>query len=580
MISFDEDNASEEAMTETIPRPVAQSATAPASGGRATGLASVNAIRRVPKPVNEPVKAYAPGSPERAELKARLKSMSAERIEIPLIIGGKEVRTGERAQAVMPHDHSHVLADWHKASPRHVEQAIEAATAAQHEWGRWPWEDRAAVFLKAAELLTTRWRATLNAATMLGQSKTAFQAEIDSACELTDFWRFNPFYAQDLYEEQPISDHAMWNQIDYRPLEGFVYAVTPFNFTAIGGNLPTSPALMGNTVLWKPASTALLSGYYIMRLLEEAGLPPGVINFVPGDAAAISDVALSHPDLAGLHFTGSTAVFNSMWKTIGANMNRYRSYPRIVGETGGKDFIVVHSSADPEAVAVAIGRGGFEYQGQKCSAASRVYAPRSVWKDLRDRTVSIMEDIKVGDVTDFRNFMGAVIDRKGFEKISEYLDDARRNAKVVSGGEARGERGFFIDPTLIESPSADYRLMREEIFGPVVTAYVFPDEQWEEALRTVDATSPYALTGSVFARDRQAIRIAADALRNAAGNFYINDKPTGAVVGQQPFGGGRASGTNDKAGSKLNLVRWVSARTIKETFAPPRDYRYPFMAEE
>jgi 1-pyrroline-5-carboxylate dehydrogenase len=581
MISFDEDAASEEAMTETLPRPVADPRTESATRGRPpVGLASVNAIRRVPKPVNEPVKPYAPGSPERAELKARLKSMSAERIEIPLVIGGKEIRTGDRAQAVMPHAHSHVLADWHKASPRHVEQAIAAAKEAQQDWGRWPWEDRAAVFLKAAELLATRWRTTLNAATMLGQSKTAFQAEIDSATELTDFWRFNPYYAQELYEEQPISDHSMWNQIDYRPLEGFVYAVTPFNFTAIGGNLPTAPALMGNTVLWKPASSALLSGYYIMRLLEEAGLPPGVINFVPGDAAAISDVALSSPDLAGVHFTGSTAVFNSMWKTIGANMNRYRSYPRIVGETGGKDFIVVHPSADPEAVAVAIGRGGFEYQGQKCSAASRVYAPRSLWSEIRDRTVSIMADIKVGDVADFRNFMGAVIDKKGFEKIGEYLEDARRNAKIVSGGEARGERGYFIDPTLIESPAADYRLMREEIFGPVVTAHVFPDEQWEEALRTVDATSPYALTGSVFARDRQAIRVAADALRNAAGNFYINDKPTGAVVGQQPFGGGRASGTNDKAGSKLNLVRWVSARTIKETFAPPREYKYPFMAEE
>jgi 1-pyrroline-5-carboxylate dehydrogenase len=568
-------------MTETLPRPTADTRTAgDAAPRRATGLAAFGGIRRVPPPVNEPVKSYAPGSPERAELKARLKSMSAERIEIPLIIGGKEVRTGDRSQAVMPHDHSHVLADWHKASPRHVEQAIEAAKDAQQEWGRWPWEDRAAVFLKAAELLTTRWRATLNAATMLGQSKTAFQAEIDSACELTDFWRFNPHYAQDLYEEQPISDHSMWNQLEYRPLEGFVYAVTPFNFTAIGGNLPTSPALMGNTVLWKPASSAMLSAYYIMRLLEEAGLPPGVINFVPGDAKAISDTALSSPDLAGVHFTGSTEVFNSMWKTIGANMSRYRSYPRIVGETGGKDFIVVHSSADPEAVAVAIGRGGFEYQGQKCSAASRVYAPESLWRDLRDRTVAIMKDIKVGDVRDFRNFMGAVIDRKGFEKISEYLDDARSNAKVLSGGEAHGERGYFIDPTLVESPAPDYRLMREEIFGPVVTVHVFADEEWEEALRRVDATSPYALTGSVFARDRQAIRIAADALRNAAGNFYINDKPTGAVVGQQPFGGGRASGTNDKAGSKLNLVRWVSARTVKETFAPPRDYKYPFMAEE
>ena len=415
---------------------------------------------------------------------------------------------------------------------------------------------------------------------MLGQSKTVFQAEIDSACELTDFWRFNPFYAQQLYDEQPLSSAGMWNQLEYRPLEGFVYAITPFNFTAIGGNLPTAPALMGNTIVWKPASTAMLSAYYIMRLLEEAGMPPGVINLVAGDSVMISNKLLSHRDLAGVHFTGSTEVFNGMWKTIGANMSSYRSYPRIVGETGGKDFIVVHPSADPQAVAVAIGRGAFEYQGQKCSAASRVYAPQSLWKDVRDRTTAIMGDIKVGDVRDFRNFMGAVIDKKAFGKIGEYIEDAKKNARIVSGGETRGEAGYFIQPTLVEAPEAGYRLMREEIFGPVVTVHTFPDDQWEEALRTVDATSPYALTGAVFAQDRRAIRVAADALRNSAGNFYINDKPTGAVVGQQPFGGGRASGTNDKAGSKLNLVRWVTARTVKETFAPPRDYRYPFMAEE
>jgi 1-pyrroline-5-carboxylate dehydrogenase len=545
-----------------------------------TPLASFSGNRRVPPPVNDPVRSYAPGSPERAELKARLEAMAAERIDIPLVIGGRAVRTGETFTAVMPHDHAHVLADCHKASEKHVDEAIAAAAAARNEWSRWPWEDRAAVILKAGELLATTWRATLNAATMLGQSKTVFQAEIDSACELTDFWRFNPFYAQQLYDEQPLSSGGMWNQLEYRPLEGFIYAITPFNFTAIGGNLPTAPALMGNTVVWKPASTAMLSAHYIMRLLEEAGMPPGVINLVAGDSVMISNKLLSHRDLAGVHFTGSTEVFNGMWKTIGANMASYRSYPRIVGETGGKDFIVVHSSADPQAVAVAIGRGAFEYQGQKCSAASRVYAPQSLWKDVRDRTTAIMNDIKVGDVRDFRNFMGAVIDKKAFGKIGEYIADAKQNARIVAGGETRGEAGYFIQPTLVEAPEAGYRLMREEIFGPVVTVHTFPDDQWEEALRTVDATSPYALTGAVFAQDRRAIRVAADALRNAAGNFYINDKPTGAVVGQQPFGGGRASGTNDKAGSKLNLVRWVSARTVKETFSPPRDYRYPFMAEE
>jgi 1-pyrroline-5-carboxylate dehydrogenase len=543
-------------------------------------IAAVSGVRRVPTPVNEPVKSYAPASPERAELKTRLKQMANERIEIPLIIGGQEVRTGELAQAVMPHEHKHVLADWHKARREDVLRAVEAAREAQVEWANWPWEDRAAVLLRAAELLATRWRATLNAATMLGQSKTVFQAEIDSACELTDFWRFNPAYAQDLYEEQPMSVAGMWNQMDYRPLEGFVYAVTPFNFTAIGGNLPTAPALMGNTVVWKPASTAMLSAHYIMKLLEEAGLPPGVINFVPGDASEISDVLLSHRDLAGVHFTGSTNVFNSMWKTIGANMSRYASYPRIVGETGGKDFIVAHASADAEALAVAIVRGGYEYQGQKCSAASRVYVPRSLWGDVRDRVVSMIEELRIGDVRDFRNFVGAVIDKKAFDKIGTYVDDARRNAKIVAGGKADDKRGYFVHPTLVEAHDPGYRLLCEEIFGPVVSAYVYDDARWEETLSIVDKTSPYALTGSVFANDRRAVLRAMVALRNAAGNFYINDKPTGAVVGQQPFGGARGSGTNDKAGSKLNLVRWVSPRTIKETFTPPRDYKYPFMAEE
>ena len=543
-------------------------------------LAGFNGNRRVPPPVNEPVKSYAPGSPERAALKDRLRSMANERADIPLIIGGREVHTGELADAVMPHNHRHLLGQYHRATSTSVDDAIAAAQEAAQDWANWAWEDRAAVFLKAAELLATTWRATLNAATMLGQSKTAFQAEIDSACELIDFWRFNPHYAQSLYDEQPLSDRSMWNQLDYRPLEGFVYAVTPFNFTSIAGNLPTAPALMGNSVIWKPASSAMLSAYYIMKLLEEAGLPPGVINLVPGDAALISDKLLSHRDLAGVHFTGSTAVFNSMWKTIGASMSRYKSYPRIVGETGGKDFIVAHESADPVALSVAIARGGFEYQGQKCSAVSRVYVPESIWPEVRDRTVAIMKDIRMGDVTDFRNFMGAVIDRKAFTKIGEYVEHGRKNASIVSGGVARGEEGYFIEPTLIETKDPGYRLLCEEIFGPVVTAHVYPDNRWSETLKIVDETSPYALTGAVFSRERQAIREAALALRNAAGNFYINDKPTGAVVGQQPFGGARGSGTNDKAGSKLNLVRWISPRAIKETFSPPTDYRYPFMAEE
>ena len=546
----------------------------------ARALTGFNGNRRVPPPVNEAIKSYAPGSPERAELKARLQKMSSERVDIPLIIGGSEVHTGALTESVMPHNHRHVLASWHRANPEHVDQAVKAAQRAAKDWANWAWEDRAAVFLKAAELLATTWRATLNAATMLGQSKTAFQAEIDAACELIDFWRFNPHYAQSLYDEQPFSDRTMWNQLDYRPLEGFVYAVTPFNFTSIAGNLPTAPALMGNTVVWKPASSAMLSAYYIMKLLEEAGLPPGVINFVPGDAGMISDKLLSNRDLAGVHFTGSTAVFNSMWKTIGASMSRYKSYPRIVGETGGKDFIVAHPSADPAALSVAIARGGFEYQGQKCSAASRVYIPESIWPEVRDRTVAIMKDIKMGDVTDFRNFMGAVIDKKAFTKIGEYLDHGHKNATVVAGGVARGEDGYFIEPTLIETKDPGYRLLCEEIFGPVVTVHVYPDSNWAETLKIVDETSPYALTGAVFSRDRQAITQAALALRNAAGNFYINDKPTGAVVGQQPFGGARGSGTNDKAGSKLNLVRWISPRNIKETFSPPTDYRYPFMAEE
>ena len=537
-------------------------------------------MSRVPIPVNDQNRTYLPHSPERAELKARLARMAEERVDIPLVIGGREVRTGRTERAAMPHNHQHVLADWHAAEPAHVSQAIDAARAASREWASWPWPDRAAVFLRAAELLTTTWRATLNAATMLGQSKTVIQAEIDAASELIDFWRFNPHYAQELYAEQPISSHATWNQLEYRPLEGFVYAVTPFNFTSIAGNLPTAPALMGNTVVWKPASSAMLSAHYILRLLEAAGLPPGVINLVSGDAAQISSILLDSPDLAGVHFTGSTAVFNSMWTRIGANIGRYRSYPRLVGETGGKDFIVAHPSADAQELAVAIARGAFEYQGQKCSAASRAYVPQSLWPEVRDRVVAIMREMTIGDVADFRTFMGAVIDRKSFTKISGYLDDARKNASIIQGGGARDEVGYFVEPTLVETKDPSYRLMCEEIFGPVLTAYAYPDSQWEATLDVVDRTSPYALTGAVFARDRAAVRQASHALRNSAGNFYVNDKPTGAVVGQQPFGGARASGTNDKAGSKMNLLRWVSARAIKETFSPPRDYRYPYMSEE
>ena len=539
-----------------------------------------NGRRRVPPPVNESIKSYAPGSPERASLKARLKSMAAETVDMPLIIGGKEIRTGDTATSVMPHDHAHVLGTSHKATEQHVVQAIEAAAAARAEWSGWAFEDRAAVILKAAELLTTTWRDTINSATMLGQSKTAFQAEIDAAAELVDFWRFNTHYAQELMDEQPLSDHTMWNQLEYRGLEGFVYAVSPFNFTSIGGNLATAPALMGSTVIWKPASSAMLSAYYLMKLYEAAGMPPGVINFVTGDAAMISKVLLSHRDLAGVHFTGSTEVFNNMWKTIGASMSTYRSYPRIVGETGGKDFIVAHASADVDALAVAMVRGGFEFQGQKCSAASRVYVPKSIWNAVRDRAVAMIDEIKMGDPRDFRNFMGAVIDKRAFEKISEYVEHGRGNAKIVAGGKTDGTKGYFISPTLIETADPGYKLLCEEIFGPVLTAHVYDDAKWDETLKIVDSTSPYALTGAVFAQDRRAIVHAMSALRHSAGNFYVNDKPTGAVVGQQPFGGARASGTNDKAGSLWNLIRWVSPRSIKETFSPPLDYKYPFMSEE
>lgn len=545
-----------------------------------TDIVSLSALRRVPAPINEPIKSYAPGSPERAELKARLASMAGEHVEIPLIIGGKEIRTGKTFDAVMPFKHGHKLATVHSAGPAEVQQAIDAAVGARREWASWAWEDRAAVMLKAAELLAGPWRATLNAATMLGQAKTAFQTEIDAACELIDFLRFNVSYAQDLYGEQPFSGPGVWNQLEYRGLEGFIYAVSPFNFTAIGGNLSSAPALMGNTIVWKPASSSMLSAYYVMRLFEAAGMPPGVINFVPGNAGPITDTVLASPNFGGIHFTGSTAVFNSMWKTVGANMSNYKTYPRLVGETGGKDFIVAHPSTDPLELAVAIVRGSFEYQGQKCSAASRVYVPQSLWPKVKEHAVDMMKTIKMGDPRDFRNFMSAVIDKKSFDKIGEYLADAKKNATIVAGGGSKGDEGYFIEPTIVETKDPAYRLMCEEIFGPVVTVYPYADNKWHETLDIVDKTSPYALTGAIFSNDRKAVREATSALRNAAGNFYINDKPTGAVVGQQPFGGARASGTNDKAGSKLNLIRWVSTRTIKETFVPPRDHRYPFMDAE
>ncbi len=542
--------------------------------------ADFSGIRKVIPPVNEPIRSYAPGSPEKASLKARLAAMAGEVIDIPLIIGGQEIRTGDLGHAVMPHDHKHVLATYHQARPKDVAAAIAAAQAAKAEWASWAWEDRAAVFLKAADLLATTWRDTLNAATMLNQSKTVYQSEIDAACELIDFWRFNVGFCSELMAEQPVSTTAMWNQTDYRPLEGFVYAVSPFNFTAIGGNLTSTPALMGNTVLWKPAATAMLGAYYTMKLLEAAGLPPGVINFVPGDPVMISQIAMGSADLGGIHFTGSTGVFQGMWEHVGTNIKKYQSYPRLVGETGGKDFIMVHASADPQEVAVAMVRGAYEYQGQKCSAASRIYVPKSLWPEVRDRAVAMMREIKMGDPRDFTNFMGAVIDKKAFTKIGGYLDHAKRNAKVVQGGGTNSRVGYFIEPTLVHTDNPGYRLMCDEIFGPVLTAHAYPDKKFAEMLQTVDETSPYALTGSIFAKDRAAVKQANAALRNAAGNFYINDKPTGATVGQQPFGGARASGTNDKAGSKLNLTRWVSARSIKETYNPPTSFTYPFMGEE
>ena len=531
------------------------------------------------RPSNEVVRTYAPGTPERLSLKHSLEEMSSGSIEIPLRIGGRDLRTGNMASVVMPHNYRHVLATWHKAGAAEVAQAIRAATDAHPEWSNSKFEDRAAIFLRAADLLSTSWRDILNGATMLNQSKTVHQAEIDSACEMIDFLRFNVSFARQIYANQPLSPEGASNVMDYRPLEGFVYAVTPFNFTAIAGNLPSAPALMGNTVVWKCASSTVHSNFQLMRLFEKAGLPPGVINFVPGDAASISDVVLRHHDLAGIHFTGSTDVFQGMWKDVGANIASYKSYPRLVGETGGKDFIVAHASADVDVVVTAIIRGGFEYQGQKCSAASRVYLPDTTWTKIRDPLVATINDIKMGDVADFSNFMGAVIDAKAFRKISRYVDAARHSseASILAGGTRDDSLGYFIRPTLIVTKDPAYSTMCEEIFGPVVTVYVYPESDWQSVLEIVDQTSPYALTGAVLASDRRAIDEACNVLRYAAGNLYINDKPTGAVVGQQPFGGSRASGTNDKAGSMLNLTRWVSARTIKETFNPSKDYRYPSM---
>jgi len=538
---------------------------------------------KIPTPVNEPVFPYAPGSRERSELKQAIKDLSGRQIEIPIVIGGKEIRTGKTVDTVMPHCHKHVLAKVHQAGPEEVTAAIKAARDAWRDWSNWSLADRAAVFLKAGDLLATRWRAMVNAATMLGQSKTAFQAEIDAACELIDFWRFNAHYAERIHAEQPLSPTggAVWNAMEYRGLEGFVYAITPFNFTAIGGNLSTAPALMGCTVVWKPAATACYSNYLVLRLLQEAGLPPGVINFVPGPATVISERLLADRHLGGIHFTGSTEVFQTLWKQVATNLTSYADYPRLVGETGGKDFILAHASADVDALATGIVRGAFEYQGQKCSAASRAYVPESLWPQLRERLTSLLEDVKVGDPADFRNFMGAVIDRKSFDKIKQYIEQAKRDAKVkiLFGGECDDADGYFVHPTVIQVEDPMYRTMCEEIFGPVLSLYVYPDKQWKETLALIDRTSPYALTGGVFAQDRAALAEADAALRYAAGNFYKNDKPTGAVVGQQPFGGGRASGTNDKAGSLLNLIRWTSARSIKENFVPPRDPWYPFMAE-
>ena len=541
-----------------------------------------NAIFRFQPPKNETVLGYAPNSTERKELEKELKRQYNTTIEIPLVIGGKEVKTGKLGKVVMPTEHGHVLATYHQCTAKEVKAAVDAALSARKEWAATPWEDRASIILRAAELFANKYRYVMNAACMLGQGKNAFQAEIDSACEAIDFMRFNPFYAAQIYADQPFSPTTdCINRVEYRPLEGFVYSITPFNFTAIAVNLNISPVLMGNVTVWKPATTALLSNYYAMKILQEAGVPDGVINFLPGKGSVISDVVMAHPDLAGIHFTGSTAVFQSFWKTVGENIGKYRTYPKLVGETGGKDFIFAHKSADPQELAVAIVRGAFEYQGQKCSAASRAYIPKSLWGKVKDNIGAMLKTIKMGDVRDFSNFVNAVIDEVDLDNIAGSLESARKSndAEILFGGKCDKSVGYFVEPTVIEAKKPDYETMREEIFGPVITLYVYDDKDFEKTLDLCDRTSPYALTGSIFSNDRYATLAAERALRFSAGNFYINDKPTGAVVGQQPFGGARASGTNDKAGSYLNLVRWISPRTIKETLTPPADYRYPFLGK-
>ena len=537
----------------------------------------------IPIPVNEPIKDYDPGSPEKASLQAKADELSSQIIDIPLVIGGEEIRTGNTAQCIMPHDHEHVLANFHQASEKEVEMAINASQEAWQSWSKKPLEERAEIYVKVADLLAGPWRDTINAATMLNMSKNVFQAEIDSACEMIDFFRFNPWYAQELASHQPMySPEPTKNSVELRPLEGFVFAVSPFNFTSIGGNLPSAPALMGNVALWKPASSAVYPAHFIMQLFKEAGLPDGVINFIPGRGSQVGPNVMNSPLLAGVHFTGSTAVFQGMWKHIGENIQNYKTYPRIVGETGGKDFCLAHESVNKDALVTAMVRGAFEYQGQKCSAMSRAYIPTTIWDDVKEKYLAEVDSIKMGDPKDFTNFMNAVIDRSAFESISEFIDFANNadDAEILTGGGYDDSKGFFIEPTTILTDNPKFRTMCEEIFGPVLTIYLYDPNNWKETLTLVDTTSDYALTGCVMGEDMEAVQEAKDALTHSAGNFYINDKPTGAVVGQQPFGGSRASGTNDKAGSMFNLVRWVSQRTIKENFAPPTDYRYPFMDED
>ncbi|MGC4231409.1 MAG: L-glutamate gamma-semialdehyde dehydrogenase [Niabella sp.] len=535
-----------------------------------------------PLPANEPVLNYAPGSPERRILQNTLAELKSEVADVPMYIGGSEVRTGKKTAMRPPHEHGHVLGYFYEGDKKHVQQAIDAALKAKESWEALSWENRAGIFLKAADLIATKYRSYMNGTTMLGQSKNAYQAEIDSACEIVDFLRFNVHYLNEIYSQQPVSAPGIHNRLEWRPLEGFVLAVTPFNFTAIGGNLPASAAMCGNVVVWKPANTQVYSAQMFMRILKEAGLPDGVINLIYVDGPVLGDVCFNHRDFAGVHFTGSTRVFNTMWETIGRNMGKYRSYPRIVGETGGKDFVIAHKSADPAVVATALLRGAFEYQGQKCSAASRAYIPSNIAKAVKKKLTEDLATLKMGTVEDFTNFINAVIDEKSFDKIKSYIDRARKDkdATVIAGGECNKKEGYYIQPTVIETTNPQYVTMCEEIFGPVLTLYVYPAGQFEKTLELVDSTSPYALTGAVIATDRSAVELATRKLVNAAGNFYINDKPTGAVVGQQPFGGARASGTNDKAGSMLNLYRWLSARTIKETFNPPVDYRYPFLQQD